>query len=213
MDKEEEEARIAARDLHPGSTVSASSPSKLIQTEIATPASYEREGLRRLPFGERRYNRNCGSDSAPVWESEHEDDNDHEDDGDMVYNLDPVNFLGEEYLCSFSMLQVKVNSRFAELERVNKNKFQNERHNAKVDLHNAFVHVHTLQKQVDNLVSENQKLKATVKELTTGLESEREERTAAATVHVVTPPTTPTKEITIRPTSPRAPTRVVTQLP
>ncbi|KAF8526773.1 hypothetical protein BDD12DRAFT_811029 [Trichophaea hybrida] len=67
-DREEEEARIAAMDLHPGSTVSASSSSsKILQSVIALPAPYEREGLRRLPLEERPYDSDCGSDSAPEW--------------------------------------------------------------------------------------------------------------------------------------------------
>jgi hypothetical protein len=75
-EREEEEARTATRDSRPGSTVSVSSSSshKTTQAVIAPSAPCEREGLRRLHFGERRYDINCGSDSAPEWQSEDEDE-------------------------------------------------------------------------------------------------------------------------------------------
>jgi hypothetical protein len=53
--KEEEEARTATMDLHPGATVSApsSASSDTTKTVIAPSA----EALQRLPFGDRKYNR------------------------------------------------------------------------------------------------------------------------------------------------------------
>ncbi|KAF8533012.1 hypothetical protein BDD12DRAFT_900732 [Trichophaea hybrida] len=69
-------------------------------------------GQQRLPFGERKYHSDCGSDSVPEWQSEDEDD-DHSDE------VNPVHCLWEEYLCSFD--------------------FENKTHVAKVSLHNVIV--------------------------------------------------------------------------
>ncbi|KAF8533550.1 hypothetical protein BDD12DRAFT_898574 [Trichophaea hybrida] len=124
--KEEEEARTAGMDLHLGPTVSApSSTSETTKTVIAPSA----EGLRRLPFGERKYDSDCGSDPAPEWESEDE----YEEDNDEIVDRNLVDCLQEV------------------LEKANLTKFENERHNAKVRLHNVLVPLHTLEKTVTAL--------------------------------------------------------------
>ncbi|KAF8544983.1 hypothetical protein BDD12DRAFT_872110 [Trichophaea hybrida] len=62
-DTDEEEARIAAKDSHPEPTVPPSSSSW--DKKSATVSR------RRLPFGERLYDCDCGSDGdAPEWQSD-----------------------------------------------------------------------------------------------------------------------------------------------
>jgi hypothetical protein len=69
----------------------------------------------------------------------------------------------------------------------------------------------TLRAQVKKLESENRELKTSVDELLVERKKMKEEKAAAAT-QVVTPPTTPRKDIAIRPAPPKTPVRVVTPL-
>ncbi|KAF8538105.1 hypothetical protein BDD12DRAFT_806402 [Trichophaea hybrida] len=53
----------------------------------------------------------CGSDSVPEWQPEDQDED--VDDSDEV---NPVDCLREEYLCSFNVLPDEILLRFSELE-------------------------------------------------------------------------------------------------
>ncbi|KAF8534998.1 hypothetical protein BDD12DRAFT_894406 [Trichophaea hybrida] len=62
-----------------------------------------------------------------------------DEDEDNSDEVNPVDCLRKEHLCSFDVLRDEILSRFTELERANAKKFENERHVAKVSLHNALV--------------------------------------------------------------------------
>ncbi|KAF8538281.1 hypothetical protein BDD12DRAFT_885531 [Trichophaea hybrida] len=231
--KEEEEARTAAIDLHPGPMVSAPSSSSETTKMVIAPSA---ERLWRLPFGQRIYDSDCGSDPAPECDSEDE----YEQDEDQIIDRNPVDCLSEEFLCSYAMLRDDILSQFARLEKANLTKFENKTHDAKVRLHHALVPLHTLEKtitalqakvpsleqlrvlqtadrkdirqRVDDLQRKNLKLETTAKTLMVEVQKVKEERELAAATQAVTPPTTPRKTVAIQPAPPKTPTREVTPL-
>ncbi|KAF8538996.1 hypothetical protein BDD12DRAFT_839996 [Trichophaea hybrida] len=78
-DRKEEEARIVARDSHPAPTTPSSSSSSDAKTVSDRPT----QGLRRLQFGEREYDSDCGSEFSGPEQSDnnHNDYDNYEDDG------------------------------------------------------------------------------------------------------------------------------------
>ncbi|KAF8537068.1 hypothetical protein BDD12DRAFT_888563 [Trichophaea hybrida] len=69
-----------------------------------------------------------------------------------------------------------------------------------------------LRRRVDDLEGKNQKFKTTVEMLLVEAKKAKEEKKLATTPQVVTPPTTPKKDVTIRPVPSKTPTQVVTPL-
>ncbi|KAF8537273.1 hypothetical protein BDD12DRAFT_807083 [Trichophaea hybrida] len=132
MPKKNRSKKGKATQVSFSSSVASTLKPATVTERTATPEGYATQGQRRLPFGQRKYDSDCGSDSVPEWQSEDED----EDNSDEV---NPVDCLRKEHLCSFDVLRDEILSRFTELERANAKKFENERHVAKVSLHNALV--------------------------------------------------------------------------
>ncbi|KAF8533263.1 hypothetical protein BDD12DRAFT_899808 [Trichophaea hybrida] len=215
---EGEGSRTAARDgLHPGSTVPASSSSA-----PPKPATVSRRGL---PFGERLYDSDCGSDNdAPCGQSDDDvDSNDfgsvcsdnehfHADENDM--KMDPVGVI-TEYV--EETLQQAKNF----FERQSKNHDELSARAATLEAKVASwerlrvaqtADAKDLRQRVDDLEGRNRMLETTVETQLVEVKKAKQEKELAAATQVVTPPTTPRKDVAIRPASPKTPSRAATPL-
>ncbi|KAF8540314.1 hypothetical protein BDD12DRAFT_880708 [Trichophaea hybrida] len=201
------------------------------------------QGLRRLPFGERQYDSDCGSE-APEWQSDDDSEQlDHEHDDDDN-DIDPVQCLREEYLAGLIMLREEILTRFTDVEGSTETKFTNTKTYCAVIVPNTLVPINkdksiqdasitgleakvatlerlraaqttdmkNLRQRVDYLEGKNRKLETTVETLLVEVQKVEEGRKLAAATQVVTPPTTPGKEVTFRPVPPKTPSRATTPL-
>ncbi|KAF8535456.1 hypothetical protein BDD12DRAFT_892944 [Trichophaea hybrida] len=207
--REEDEARTDTRDSHPGSTVSASSSSK--------PATVSR---RRLPFGQRLYESDCGSDDdAPEGQSDDDicindhdgvlyDYNEHfhadesEEDDDETVDRNPSIAYGSSIYAPSQCYKKTFFLGLLQLKKTTRQSSQTSSSMRKKDLC----------QRVDVLEGKNRKLETTVATLMAEVKKTKEEKELAVATQVVTLPTTPRKDVAIRPVPSKTPTWVVTPL-
>ncbi|KAF8538747.1 hypothetical protein BDD12DRAFT_884280 [Trichophaea hybrida] len=197
-DTEEEEARIAAKHSHPEPTVSPSSSSLDKKPATVSP--------RRLPFED-------GFQSREAIMSDMDGYN---------YQVHEMQMIKDDVESTLKKLQNDILSQLA-VQASDSGKYYDEFFARVATLETKDVTLERLREAqmadaknlrqwVDDLEGKNRKLETVVKKLLVDGKKAEEERKLAVVTQVVTPPTTPQKEITIRPAPPKTLLRVATSL-
>ncbi|KAF8542429.1 hypothetical protein BDD12DRAFT_876467 [Trichophaea hybrida] len=225
--REKAETETVAKDSYPvpSASFSAASPKPATVTERpVTPEGYATQGQQRLAFGERKYDSDDGSAlSEPKSEYEYNSDDFMEGDSIPTDAFSLVQALREEFETSLHSVEAKLLAKLDVIPRkVGESQRQNEKtmiememklRSAEKILIKNVCDISSLQAQVEKLENENRELKTSVEEqLAEGKKAKEEQKATPAAAQIVTPPTTPRKEIAIRSAPPDTPTRVVTPL-
>ncbi|KAF8533214.1 hypothetical protein BDD12DRAFT_899918 [Trichophaea hybrida] len=207
--REKAETETVAKDSHPVPSASFSAASPKPATVTERPVTPKRD--------------NGSAPSEPESEYEYNSDDFMEDDSIPTDAFSLVQALREEFETSLYSVEAKLLAKLDVIPRkVGESQRQNEKtmiememklRSAEKILIKNVSDITTLRAQVEKLENDNRELKTSIEEiLAEGKKAKEEQKAMPAATQVVTPPTTPRKEIAIWSAPPKTPTQVVTLL-